>query len=146
MTKRIQIDHLDPKFFKMLSTIDKHISESGLTLTQIDLLKIRASQINGCDYCIQVHTKDARAHGEDEKRIYALDAWDESPYYTDEERAILALTEEITLISQKRVSDEIYNRVIAQFGKQKTANLIMAIISINAWNRIGISTRMMPIQ
>ena len=144
MTKRIKIGLLEPKFYEMLSAIDKHIAESGLTPTQIDLLKIRASQINGCAYCIQSHTKDARAHGETEKRIYALDAWEESPYFTDEERAILALTEEVTLIHKKRVSDETYERVIAVFGEKRTANLIMAIISINAWNRIGIATRMTP--
>ena len=144
MAKRIKIGLLEPKFYEMLSAIDKHIAESGLNPAQIDLLKIRASQINGCAYCIQSHTKDARAHGETEKRIYALDAWEESPYFTDEERALLALTEEVTLIHTKRVSDETYERVLAVFGEKGTANLIMAIISINAWNRIGIATRMTP--
>ena len=144
MTKRIKIGLLEPKFYEMLSAIDKHIVDSGLTTPQLDLLKIRASQINGCAYCIQSHTKDARAHGEAEKRIYALDAWEESPYFTDEERAILALTEEVTLIQDKRVSNETYERVVGLFGEKLTANLIMAIISINAWNRIGIATRMTP--
>ncbi len=144
MAKRIKIGLLEPKFYEMLSAIDKHIAESGLTPAHIDLLKIRASQINGCAYCIQSHTKDARAHGETEKRIYALDAWEESPYFTDEERAILTLTEEVTLIQDKRVSEQTYERVVALFGEKLTANLIMAIISINAWNRIGIATRMTP--
>ena len=145
MTTRLRMGHVEPKFYEMLSAIDTYIAASGLTSSQIDLLKIRASQINGCAYCIQSHTKDARAHGESEKRIYALDAWEESPYFTDEERAILALTEEVTLISEKRVSDDTYDRVVELVGEQLTAQLIMAIISINAWNRIGISTRMKPV-
>lgn len=145
MKKRIKIGLIDPTFYTMLTAMDKHIAESGLTTAQIDLLKIRASQINGCAYCIQSHTKDARAHGETEKRIYALDAWEESPYFTDDERAILALTEEVTLIRDRRVTDETYERVVALFGEKDTANLIMAIISINAWNRIGIATRMTPV-
>lgn len=129
----------------MLSALNKHIAASGLTTAYIDLLKIRASQVNGCAYCIQSHTKEAREHGETEKRIYALDAWEESPYFTDEERALLALTEEVTLIRDKRVYDETYDRAIAVFGEKGTANLIMAINSINVWNRIGIATRMTPV-
>lgn len=144
MTKRIKIGQLDPAFYTMLTALDQHIAESGLTTTQLDLLKIRASQLNGCAYCIQVHTKEARAHGESEKRIYALDAWEESPYFTNAEQALLVLTEEVTLIRDKRVSDETYERVVALFGEKQTATLIMAIISINAWNRIGIATRMTP--
>lgn len=145
MEKRLKFGHVEPEFYKMLSAIDTYIAAAGPTVSQLDLLKIRASQLNGCAYCIQSHTKDARAHGETEKRIYALDAWEESPYFTDEERALLALTEEVTLIREKRVSDETYKQAIALFGEQKTAQLIMAIISINAWNRIGISTRMTPV-
>jgi len=144
MEKRLKIGHIEPEFYKMLSAMDTYIAGSGPTVSQLDLLKIRASQLNGCAYCIQSHTKDARVHGETEKRIYALDAWEESPYFTDEERALLALTEEVTLIREKRVSDETYKQAIALFGEQKTAQLIMAIISINAWNRIGIATRMTP--
>lgn len=144
MEKRLKIGHIEPEFYKMLSAMDAYIAGSGPTVSQLDLLKIRASQLNGCAYCIQSHTRDARAHGETEKRIYALDAWEESPYFTDEERALLALTEEVTLIREKRVSDETYKQAITLFGEQKTAQLIMAIISINAWNRIGISTRMTP--
>ena len=145
MEKRIKIGHIEPEYYKILSTLDTHIAGSGPTVSQLDLLKIRASQLNGCAYCIQSHTKDARAHGETEKRIYALDAWEESPYFSDEERALLALTEEVTLIREKRVSDETYQRAITLFGEQLTAHLIMAIISINAWNRIGIATRMTPV-
>ncbi|GAB4042767.1 carboxymuconolactone decarboxylase family protein [Spirosoma jeollabukense] len=144
MEKRLKIGHIDPEFYKMLSAIDTHIASSGPTVSQLDLLKIRASQVNGCAYCIQSHTKDARAHGETEKRIYALDAWEESPYFSDEERALLALTEEVTMIHEKRVSDRTYQQAIALFGETLTAQLIMAIISINAWNRIGIATRMTP--
>ncbi|MVM42073.1 carboxymuconolactone decarboxylase family protein [Spirosoma sp. HMF3257] len=144
MEKRLKIGHIDPEFYKLLSAIDTHIASSGPTVSQLDLLKIRASQVNGCAYCIQSHTKDARAHGETEKRIYALDAWEESPYFSDEERALLALTEEVTMIREKRVSDRTYQQAIALFGETLTAQLIMAIISINAWNRIGIATRMTP--
>ncbi|CAN5167405.1 carboxymuconolactone decarboxylase family protein [soil metagenome] len=144
MEKRLKIGHIDPEFYKLLSAIDTHIAGSGPTVSQLDLLKIRASQVNGCAYCIQSHTRDARAHGETEKRIYALDAWEESPYFSDEERALLALTEEVTLIREKRVSDVTYQQAFTLFGEQLTAQLIMAIISINAWNRIGIATRMTP--
>ncbi|GAB4014420.1 carboxymuconolactone decarboxylase family protein [Spirosoma koreense] len=145
MEKRLKIGYIEPEYYKMLSALDTQIAGSGPMVSQLDLLKIRASQLNGCAYCIQSHTKDARAHGETEKRIYALDAWEESPYFSDEERALLALTEEVTLIREKRVSDKTYQRAIALFGEQLTANLIMAIISINAWNRIGIATRMTPV-
>lgn len=133
-----------PKFSELLSAIDHYVAASGLPPAQIDLLKIRASQLNGCAYCIQSHTREARARGETEKRIYALDAWEESPYFTDDERAILALTEEMTLIRDRRVSDATYQQAIERFGEQATAHLMMAIISINAWNRIGIATRMQP--
>ena len=144
MEKRLKIGLLEPKFYEILSAIDAYIATLGLTPTQLDLIKIRASQMNGCAYCIQSHTKEARAHGETEKRIYALDAWEESPYFSEEERALLALTEEVTLVSKNRVPKEVYDRVIALFGERTTAHFLMAIISINSWNRIGISTRMTP--
>lgn len=105
---------------------------------------MRASQINGCAYCIDMHTRDARKAGESERRIYALNAWRETPFFTDDEKAILALTEAVTLISEKGVPDNVYNEAVAALGEQKTAQVIMAAAAINAWNRIGISTGMQP--
>ena len=110
----------------------------------LELVKTRASQINGCAYCIDMHTKDARALGESEQRLYLLNAWREAPFYTERERAALAWTEAITLISESHASDEDYEAARAQFSEQELVNLTMAIISINGWNRLAISFRAMP--
>ncbi|EEM01800.1 Alkylhydroperoxidase AhpD core [Bacillus pseudomycoides] len=109
-----------------------------------ELIKIRASQINGCAYCIDIHTKDARKLGETEQRIYALNAWRETPFFTQEERAVLALTEAITLVAETHVPDEVYEEVRNFFEEEQIAEIIMQIVTINAWNRIGVSTRLMP--
>jgi AhpD family alkylhydroperoxidase len=107
-------------------------------------LKVRVSQINGCGYCINLHTKDARKLGETEQRLYALSAWWETPFFTDEEQAVLKLAEEVTLIAKHGVSDEVYENLIKYFSEQKVAQLIFAIITINSWNRISLSIHMMP--
>ena len=143
MTSRVVIKDVEPKAYETMFAFEKYLSRTKLTPTQKHLIKIRASQINGCAFCIDMHTKEARTSGETEQRIYALDAWRETPYFTDIERAILALTEEVTLI-QQRVSDETYANAARLLDEVSVAQVIMAVIGINAWNRIAISTHMMP--
>ena len=109
-----------------------------------DLVRVRASMLNGCAYCVDMHTKDARAAGESEQRLYALAAWHEAPFFTDRERAALALTDAITLISQTHVPREVYDEAAQHFDQPELAQLIWAITAINAWNRIAVATRMLP--
>ena len=145
MSNRIKINHIEqPTAYKAMLAMESYIESTGLTARHKDLIKIRASQINGCTYCIDMHTRDARKAGETEQRIYGLTSWRETPFFNEQERAILALTEEVTLISGK-VSDETYNNAAALFDKNYLAQLIMAIITINAWNRIGVATRLEPV-
>lgn len=118
--------------------------EAGVEAELLELVRIRASQINGCAFCIDMHTKDARAAGETEQRIYALNAWAETPFFTPRERAALALTEAITLVHDGRVPDDVYQAATEVFSDDETAALIWAAVVINAYNRIAISTRMVP--
>jgi len=143
MKARISLPKADPEAYKALAVLSNYIENSSLTKTHKELIKIRASQINGCAYCIDMHTKDARKAGETEQRIYALNAWRETPFFTEEERAILALTEEVTLI-QNHVSDKTYEAAANILDEHYLAQVIMAIINISAWNRIGIATGMQP--
>lgn len=144
MTTRINIEKTEPAGYRAMLGLEKYIESTPLTRVHKDLIKIRASQINGCAFCINMHTRDARKVGETEQRIYALNAWRETPFFTEEEQAVLALTEEITLISGNHVTDETYARAARLFDENYLAQLIMAIITINAWNRIGITTRLVP--
>lgn len=117
------------------------MDESGLEHSLLELVKTRVSQINGCAYCIDMHTKDARAAGETEQRLYGLSAWHEAPYYSDRERAALAWAEAITNISQTHASDAEYEAARAHFGEEELVKLTMAIITINGWNRLAIAFR-----
>ena len=144
MSKRIVIKQLQPKAYEAMFGLEKYLSQTQIEPSLKDLIKIRASQINGCAYCIDLHTKDARKRGETERRIYALNAWRETPFFTDTERAVLALTEEITRISVSGVSGETYDNALQLLGEERLAQAIMEIVVINAWNRIGVSTHMMP--
>lgn len=143
MSKRINIYNLEPEAYKALRELEKYLAASKLNPLLKELIKIRASQINGCAYCINMHTRDARKLGETEQRIYALSAWWDTPYFTEEEQAVLALTEEVTRISN-RVSDDTYNRAAKVLDEHALAQVIMAIIAINSWNRISITTRLEP--
>jgi len=143
MKPRISIPKVDPEAYKALGVLSNYIENSSLTKTHKELIKIRASQINGCAYCIDMHTKDARKAGETEQRIYALNAWRETPFFTEEERAILALTEEVTLI-QNHVSEKTYEEAARVLDERYLAQVIMAVVNISAWNRIGIATGMQP--
>ncbi|WP_118949543.1 carboxymuconolactone decarboxylase family protein [Taibaiella helva] len=143
MKERIKIPAVLPEGYKAMAVFAAYLKQTSLKPLHQELIKIRASQINGCAYCIGMHSRDARRLGETEQRIYALNAWRETPFFTEEEKAILALTEEITLIQQK-VSDATYEKALEVLGAQYLAEVIIAATVINAWNRIGISTGMMP--
>jgi AhpD family alkylhydroperoxidase len=129
---------------KSLYALEKYIANSGLDHKLIHLLKMRASQINGCAYCIDMHSKDARALGESEQRLYELNAWRETPFYTDRERAALEWTESLTLVSQTHVPDEVYESVKNHFSEKEIVDLSILVSVINVWNRLAISTRTMP--
>ncbi len=124
--------------------LEKYVQSCGLERSLLHLLKTRASQINRCAYCIDMHTKDARAEGETEQRLYALSAWRETPFFTERERAALEWTEALTLISQNNVPDEQYERVRKQFTEEELVNLSLAVIAINGWNRVAIPFRSVP--
>jgi AhpD family alkylhydroperoxidase len=141
---RINYFQAAPDAVKTLTALEAQIQGGGLEQSLIELVRTRASQINGCAFCINMHTQDARKHGETEQRLYLLNAWRESPVYTDRERAALAWTEAVTLISQTHAPDDVYNEVRAQFSEAETVNLTMLIATINAWNRLSISFRSMP--
>ncbi len=143
METRINMQQIEPLGYKSLLPLEKFLSTSKLTHIHKDLIKIRASQINGCAYCINAHTREARDAGESEKRIYLLNAWRETSLFTEEERAILALTEEITMISN-HVSDITYQTARKLFDEAYLAQIILAVVAINAWNRIAITTRLQP--
>ncbi len=124
--------------------LEKYVRSSGLENSLLDLVKVRASQINGCAYCIDMHTKDARAEGETEQRLYALSAWRETPFFTDRERAALAWTEAVTLVSHDHVPDEIYQATRQHFSEKELVDLTIAVVAINSWNRLSISFRAVP--
>lgn len=144
MKTRINIAKVEPAGYNAILGLEKFIESTPLTRTHKELIKIRASQINGCAFCIDMHTKEARKSGETEQRIYALNAWRDTPFFSEEEQAILALTEEVTLISN-HVADETYEQAEKVLGETYLAQVILAIITINAWNRIGITTKLMPV-
>lgn len=124
--------------------LEKYLANSGLERSLYELVKLRASQINGCAYCIDMHTKDAREAGETEQRLYALNAWRETPFYSERERAALEWTEALTMISENDVPDSLFESVREYFSEQELIVLTMAIVAINGWNRIAISFRTVP--
>jgi len=144
MQSRIEYMELAPGAMKTLYGLEKYLAECGLEPSLIDLIKLRASQINGCAYCIDMHTKDARARGESEQRLYELVAWRETPFYTERERTALAWTEAVTLIAVEHVPEEVYKQARLQFTEQELVNLTLAIVAINGWNRFAISFRTIP--
>ena len=129
---------------KSMYALEKYLAESGLDHALVHLMKMRASQINGCAYCIDMHSKDARALGETEQRLYELDAWRETPFYTDRERAALAWTEAITLVSETHVPDSVYEEVLKYFSEKEIVDLTYVVATINAWNRLAIALRAVP--
>jgi len=141
MKPRIEGAKVAPGAYHAMLGLEAYLHQSGLEIPLLHLIKLRASQLNGCAYCIDMHWKDLRAVGENEQRLYGLDAWRESPYYTDRERAALAWTEAVTLITDGHVSDEVYEEVRPNFSEKELADLTFAIATINAWNRLAISLR-----
>ena len=142
---RLDFDAFAPGFSRAMAHLDqaatKELDKAEIDPRLRELIRIRASQLNGCAYCIDMHTKDARAIGESEQRIYGLPAWAETPYFTARERAALAFTEAVTLLADTHVPDEAYRDVAAEFSEQEIAALVSLIVAINAWNAIGVSTR-----
>ena len=129
---------------KAMYHLGNFVENCGLEHNLLELVKMRASQINGCAYCLDMHSKDARAAGETEQRLYTLSAWRETPFFSDRERAALEWTEELTLISQNDVSDELYERVRKHFSEEELLNLSVAVVVINGWNRLAIPFRAVP--
>ena len=138
-----RIDHrkVSPKAIEAMFGLERYAEQSVLPKDLLDLVRLRVSQMNGCAYCIDMHTKDLRAAGESEQRLYLLDAWRESPLYSERERAALAWTEAITLIHETHAPDEVYEEVRRHFSEQELVDLTLAIATINVWNRMAISFR-----
>ncbi len=142
MEDRIKIGELEPNAFQAMFGLEKYLGAVDLDPRLKELIKIRASQINGCAYCIQMHTEQARKQGETEQRIYALSAWKESPLFTEKERAVLALTEEVTEIRKVGLSSAAYGKALEALGENGLAQALMQIVAINAWNRMAVATHM----
>jgi AhpD family alkylhydroperoxidase len=144
MQTRINAQKVSPAAYKAMFGLEAYVRQSGLEPSLIALVKTRASQINGCAFCIDMHTKDARAAGETEQRLYGLNAWRETPFYTDRERAALAWTEAVTLIAEGHAPDDVYEEVRQRFKEEELVNLTLAIVAINGWNRLSIAFRVLP--
>jgi AhpD family alkylhydroperoxidase len=146
MNARIDLQALAPAAYQAMVGLEKYLRQSTLPRPLLDLVKLRASQINGCAYCVDLHSFDAKAGGESDERLFAVAVWQEAPFFTEEERAALALTEAATRLSDggDRVSDEVWEQAAEQFDEHTLAALIVAIATINAWNRIGVVTQMVP--
>lgn len=142
MEQRVKIDQVFPEAIKGMMGLVTALSKTNLTPIQKELIKIRASQLNSCAYCLDMHTRDALKYGETPQRLFVLSAWRETDLFTEEEKALLALTEEVTLIHQNGVTDETYKQAEKFFSAETIAQIIMASVLINAWNRIGVSTHM----
>jgi AhpD family alkylhydroperoxidase len=144
MQPRFNYAKLSPGAYQAMFALEKYLAQSSIEKNLLHLIKFRVSQINGCAFCLDMHSKDLRALGETEQRLYSLDAWRECPYYTDRERAALAWAEALTLITQGHAPDAVYAQVSAQFSEQEVSDLTFAITTINAWNRLAISSRTTP--
>jgi AhpD family alkylhydroperoxidase len=144
MKERLNYAEASPKGFEAMRALELHVRQSGLDHRLLQLVKTRASQLNGCAYCLDMHTKDARVAGETEQRLYALSAWRETPFFDARERAALAWTEAVTRLGEDHVSDEIYAEVRPQFDHRQLVDLTLAIVAINGWNRLAIAFRKEP--
>ena len=144
MKARIDPKHVNPGIIQAMLGLERQIRRAGLDGKLLDLVRMRASQINGCAYCLDMHSKDARANGETEQRLYGLEAWRETPYYSARERAALEWTESLTLVAETHAPDEVYERVRAQFSEDEVQHLTLAIVAINGWNRLNVAARTVP--
>ncbi len=141
MEARFSLPELTADLYRRMAALSSAVQNCGLDHQLLELIKMRASQINGCAYCIDMHSKDARAMGETEQRLYALNAWRETPFYTERERAALALTEAITLITDGHVSDDVYEQARRVFDEKEVGQIVWAAAVINTWNRLAIAAR-----
>ncbi len=141
-----RIDHrkASPGAMKAMFGLENYVHQCGLPENLLHLVKLRVSQINGCAYCIDMHSKDLRAAGETEQRLYLLDAWREAPFYSERERAALAWAEAVTLVTEGHVPDEVYEQARSQFSEEELVNLTLAVVTINGWNRLSIAFRSVP--
>ena len=145
MESRIDYLKVVPKdALHALYALEQAVRKGGLETKLLELVRMRASQLNGCAYCLDMHSKDARAEGETEQRLYGLGAWRETPYYTDRERAALEWTESVTLVSRDQVPDDVYERTRQHFSEAELAVLTLAVVAINGWNRVAIAFRAVP--
>lgn len=146
MKARMQIKEVEPRVYKAMLEAEKQLASFDLDPKLLQLIKMRVSQLNGCGYCLNMHAKEARQIGETEQRLYTLSAWWETPFFTEIEQAVLRLAEELTQLTNKGVSDEVYDNAISLLGEQTVAQIILAIIIMNGWNRIAIATHMVAEQ
>src|ERR1051325_449204 len=144
MKARIDLMHVNHGIIQSMLGLERQVRQAGFDHRLLDLVRMLASQINGCAYCLDMHSKDARAGGETEQRLYGLDAWRETPYYSERERAALEWTEALTVLSKTGIADEVYERVRAQFSEDELVHLSLAIVAINGWNRLNIAARTVP--
>lgn len=144
MENRFNMGEVNPEGYRAMIGLEQYVMKTSISKSLRELIKIRASQLNGCAFCIDMHTREARQLGETEQRIYGLAAWQESPFYSPEERAVLGLTDAVTLVAQTHVPDDVYEEVRRYFDEKQTAEILMQIVTINAWNRIAVSTRLLP--
>ena len=144
MKARIDLMHVNPGVIQAMLGLERQIRQARLDHKLLDLVRMRASQINGCAYCLDMHSKDARAQGETEQRLYGLNAWRETPYYSARERAALEWTEALTLVSETGVPDDVYERVREQFSEDELGHLSLAVVAINGWNRLNVAARTVP--
>jgi AhpD family alkylhydroperoxidase len=144
MNARIEPRNVPPGIIQAMLGLERQVRQAGFDSTLLDLVRMRASQINGCAYCLDMHSKDARANGETEQRLYGLNAWRETPYYSERERAALEWTEALTLVAETHVPDEVYERVREQFSEEELAHLTLAVVAINGWNRLNVAARTVP--
>ena len=141
MKQRLNYMEVDPKLIKAMFALGAPIAQSSLDPKLIDLINFRVSQINGCAFCLDMHSKDLRAAGETEQRLYMLEAWREAPLYSEKERAALAWAEAVTLLTNKDVPDDVYEQARAQFSEQELTTLTLAVVAINGWNRLNVAFR-----
>ena len=144
MNARIDITHVNPGVIHSMLGLERQVAQARLDRKLLDLVRMRASQINGCAYCLDMHSKDARAQGETEQRLYGLNAWRETPYYSPRERAALEWTEVLTLVAETHAPDDVYERVREQFSEDEVVHLTLAIVAINGWNRLNVAARTVP--
>lgn len=141
---RINHQQASPEALRAMMALETAVQHTGLETSLLDLVKLRASQINGCSYCLDMHTREARKRGETERRLYLLQAWRESPGYTDRERAAMAWTEAVTLVAATHVPDDVFEHARQQFSETELVNLTLAVVAINGWNRFAISFHLVP--